>query len=81
MCGSGPDSRTLLLQLQLHVVQLLLGCGTDGNIYVRGTFTALPFRRRHLGGKNKRSACQEGQTIAREIKILKTGEKATAIVK
>lgn len=56
MCDS--PSGAWLLQLQLHVVELLLGCGTNGNIDVCHTFAARPFRKWCLRGENEHCSCQ-----------------------
>ena len=52
MCGGPSGAGTRLLQLQLHVVELLLGCGTNGDIHIRHTFAARPVEERCLWGEN-----------------------------
>lgn len=59
VCAGAPGSRSLLLKLQFHVVELFLRCGTDGDIDISGTFTLLPFLWWHLSGGNKCCACQK----------------------
>ena len=52
MCDGPSGARTRLLQLQLHVVELLLGCGTNRDIHIRHTFAARPVEKRCLWGEN-----------------------------
>lgn len=52
MCGGPSGAGTRLLQLQLHVVELLLGCGTNGDIHIRHTFAARPVEECCLWGEN-----------------------------
>lgn len=63
MCDAPSGAGTWLLQLQLHVVELLFGCGTDGNIHIRHTFAARPFRKRCLGGENKHCPCKRNKVL------------------
>lgn len=58
MGHSPPASTARLLQLQLHVVELLLGRGADGNIHVGRAFTVRLFRRRILRGERERPPCR-----------------------
>ena len=53
-----PASCARLLQLQLHVVELLLGRGADRNIHVGRAFTGRLFRGRILRGERERPPCR-----------------------
>lgn len=58
-CHAPPRARSHLLQLQLHVVHLLLRCGTHRDIYISHSITTQSFRWGRLCRENKRCPCRE----------------------
>lgn len=78
---SGPLNPGLL-QLQLHVVELLLGRGTNGNIHVRHALAARPFRKtRRLWRENEHCPYNKSKVLIGLIFLINIIPEETKTIK